>query len=193
MVPIFFLHHVNSCNHLIMTYCAIWTSEFFRHFWEWFAIFWREFWLWFDWSLRCTHCATHFVDVCEAMPPKTESRAAYSVWKLSFVTGLVVKSVVSFGVFAIVVLWIVFVAFATRKVNTWTERLSMKAQINMNRLKPFVKKLNIVLVHEQFHKISTRFSGRQATKNHRWNFEVWWCQALAAQFGFPFRPMFGFF
>eukprot|EP00434_Breviolum_minutum_P001476 symbB.v1.2.001303.t1/scaffold57.1/size370615/12 len=28
----------------------------------------------------CTHCATHFVDVCEAMPPKTESRAAYSVW-----------------------------------------------------------------------------------------------------------------
>ena len=29
---------------------------------------------------RCSHCATHFVDVCEAMPPRTESRKSYSVW-----------------------------------------------------------------------------------------------------------------
>ncbi|CAJ1327145.1 unnamed protein product [Effrenium voratum] len=28
----------------------------------------------------CAHCATHFVDVCEALPPDTSSRRAYSVW-----------------------------------------------------------------------------------------------------------------
>lgn len=100
------------------------------------------------------------------MPPKTESRAAYSVWKLSFVTGFVVKSVFLFWCFCH---WsslrIVFVAFTTRKVNTWTERFSMKAQINMNRLKSYVKKLNSVLVHEQFHQVSTWFTARPARKN----------------------------
>eukprot|EP00930_Biecheleria_cincta_P105661 TRINITY_DN98541_c0_g1_i1.p1 TRINITY_DN98541_c0_g1~~TRINITY_DN98541_c0_g1_i1.p1 ORF type:complete len:160 (-),score=19.97 TRINITY_DN98541_c0_g1_i1:49-504(-) len=28
----------------------------------------------------CSHCAEHFVDVCEAMPPRTGSREQYSVW-----------------------------------------------------------------------------------------------------------------
>ncbi|OLP74923.1 hypothetical protein AK812_SmicGene45389, partial [Symbiodinium microadriaticum] len=28
---------------------------------------------------RCSHCATHFLDVCEAMPPQTKSREDYAV------------------------------------------------------------------------------------------------------------------
>ncbi|CAE7823979.1 ERV2 [Symbiodinium sp. CCMP2456] len=27
----------------------------------------------------CSHCATHFLDVCEAMPPQTKSREDYAV------------------------------------------------------------------------------------------------------------------
>ncbi|CAE7437269.1 ERV2 [Symbiodinium sp. CCMP2592] len=28
----------------------------------------------------CSHCATHFLDICEAMPPQTKSREDYAVW-----------------------------------------------------------------------------------------------------------------
>mmetsp|Transcript_93372 Transcript_93372/g.166062 ORF Transcript_93372/g.166062 Transcript_93372/m.166062 type:complete len:156 (+) Transcript_93372:39-506(+) len=28
----------------------------------------------------CSHCAAHFVEVCDAMPPRTGSREQYSVW-----------------------------------------------------------------------------------------------------------------
>eukprot|EP00931_Biecheleriopsis_adriatica_P011268 TRINITY_DN112349_c0_g1_i1.p1 TRINITY_DN112349_c0_g1~~TRINITY_DN112349_c0_g1_i1.p1 ORF type:complete len:163 (+),score=32.55 TRINITY_DN112349_c0_g1_i1:25-489(+) len=28
----------------------------------------------------CSHCAAHFVEVCDAMPPRTTTREQYSVW-----------------------------------------------------------------------------------------------------------------